>query len=347
MLVKYYGLAFNDEKKSWFPRADFISNGFFRMTQPKYLNDKGSEARLWPYFNQFSPADYAWARREYYKLQANLKSIPSDEFLESLYLKPRGLRYGDNFPHLLKEEGLSSMDEYDERKLDEIARKINSILIESLSCQLGVFSLSKSDTNELMWTHYASEGKGLAVTFHPEHSFFKQFVPRDVTYSPDKRASLTYYKGAIRINGMPLHKFHSIGEGNSLNFLETLYKNDIDMSELSERLLYSKSEKWASENEVRIICPLSLCEKKIGALVSPDIDIEILEKFPHALNSYSEINLKKIPFDAFDSIVFGYDMSNESKKAIFEMVRKNKELNNIRFRVAKHNIFGEIEVSDF
>ena len=63
MLVKYYGLAFDKEKNTWLPRSNFILNGLFRMTQPKYLNDKGSEARLWPYFNKFSPADYAWAKK--------------------------------------------------------------------------------------------------------------------------------------------------------------------------------------------------------------------------------------------------------------------------------------------
>ena len=67
MLVKYYGLVFVHRTNRWSPRVEFISNGLFRMTQPKYLNDKGSEARLWPYFNEFSPADYAWAKKNMIK----------------------------------------------------------------------------------------------------------------------------------------------------------------------------------------------------------------------------------------------------------------------------------------
>lgn len=105
MLVKYYGLIFDKEANDWSPRAEFISNGLFRMTQPKYLNDKGSEARLWPYFNNFSPADYAWAKREHDKIQLDPSHIPSNEELESFFLKPRGLRYGDQFPHMLHQEG--------------------------------------------------------------------------------------------------------------------------------------------------------------------------------------------------------------------------------------------------
>ena len=173
MLVKYYGLDFNQEKNTWLPRSKFISNGLFRMTQPKYLNDKGSETRLWPYFNKFSPADYAWAKKKHSEFQFSNSHSPSIEFLERFYLKPSGIRYGDSFPHMLSEAGYSSMNEYDELQLNNIVKKLNNFLVETLSCHLGVFSLSSSDKNELMWTHYASEGKGLAVTFKPEHPFFR------------------------------------------------------------------------------------------------------------------------------------------------------------------------------
>ena len=62
-------------------------------------------------------------------------------------------------------------------QLTQAAERVNSFLVEALSCQLGILSLSKSDTNELMWTYYASEGKGLAVTFNENHAFFNQ-LPR-------------------------------------------------------------------------------------------------------------------------------------------------------------------------
>ena len=41
-------------------------------------------------------------------------------------------------------------------------------LIESLEARLhdtGIFSLSETDTNQLMWAHYADESKGLALGF--------------------------------------------------------------------------------------------------------------------------------------------------------------------------------------
>ena len=49
MLVKYLGTILNPEGHTY-ARSDFLENGLFRITQPKYLNDKGSEARFYPYF---------------------------------------------------------------------------------------------------------------------------------------------------------------------------------------------------------------------------------------------------------------------------------------------------------
>lgn len=344
MLVKYYGLVFNKLTESFSPRIDFLSNGLFRMTQPKYLNDKGSEARLLPYFNKFSPADYAWAKSQYKKAQANPASYtPSIQELENYYLKPIGRRYGDSFPHMLKREGFNSMDEFDEKQLILISEKINSFLVEALSCHLGILSLSKSITNELMWTHYASEGKGLAVTFKSEHPFFKEYQPKDVNYNPNKRASLTYYKGMVRINGKPINNNRN-ADGNPAKslFLSSLYNTD----DMAERLIYSKSEQWIYENETRIVCPLNICEESSGTLVKPEFGLELPIEHSRLFESYNEINLKKIPFDAFESIVFGYSMSESDRSAITEAVKKNTKLSHLILREAKHNIYGELQITD-
>lgn len=347
MLVKYYALVFDQESKNWLPRVEFISNGLFRMTQPKYLNDKGSEARLSPYFNKFSPADYAWARKEHSKIEMNPSYIPSNEELENLFLKPVGVRYGEQFPHMLWEDGFQSIEEYDKENLVKAVQKLNLFLVEALSCKLGVLSLSKSATNELMWTHYASDGKGLAVTFDEEHSFFNQFNPKDVTYTPEKRASLTYYKGTMRINGAPIEHFQLDKFSNSIETLQSLLSKGIKIEDLSDRLLYSKDKKWAYEEESRIVCPLMFCEEKIGAKVQPDFGLQLPEQVSHLFNEYSEINLKRIPFDAFKLIIFGYGMSQEHKLLIARLVNENHDLSHIGLKEAKHDIFGKLELVDF
>ncbi|KZK66797.1 hypothetical protein A1L58_05145 [Shewanella baltica] len=47
-------------------------------------------------------------------------------------------------------------------------------LIANLSDNLGVLSLSRTEDNLLMWSHYADEGQGLVIGFDEEHEFFKQ-----------------------------------------------------------------------------------------------------------------------------------------------------------------------------
>lgn len=347
VLVKYYGLVpDSDDNNRLSLRLDFISNGLFRMTQPKFLNDKGSEARLLPYFNEFAPADYAWARKEYSKVEVDPSYVPSKEMLENFFLKPMGVRYGEQFPHMLRYEGFQSMEEFDKEHLVNAAHRLNSFIIEAVSSQLGILSLSKSSTNELMWTHYASEGKGLAVTFDEKHPFFSKFVPKEVSYSPEKRASLTYYKGMLRMNGVPLKNFQLDNFHSSISIIQSLLGRGIDIQEFSERLLYSKDQKWAYEEEARIVCPLMLCSEKFGDVIKPKFDVQLPTQVAKFFNDYSEVSLKQIPFDAFESIIFGYDMAAPYKIKITELVNKNKDLSHLKLKEVRHNIFGELEIVD-
>ena len=111
VLYKYLGLDQNSA------RITFLDDGLFRITQPRFLNDKHSESRLKPYFNEFSPADLDWARREHAKLQVLDNYIPSDEDLIRLHLEPMLTRYIDAFPHMLsmidEQINFNSVDDYD------------------------------------------------------------------------------------------------------------------------------------------------------------------------------------------------------------------------------------------
>ncbi|MFO4141859.1 DUF2971 domain-containing protein [Enterobacter kobei] len=345
MLVKYYGLTKNSEFESLLPRYNFLSNGLFRMTQPKFLNDMGSESRLLPYFNKFSPADYEWAKREFSKNQRIASYTPSKEELE-VFLKPIGIRYGDSFPHMLHQEGFKTMEAFDQEQLNKIAALINDYLVETISCKLGVFSLCNSDTNENMWTYYANSGEGLALKFKQDHYFFKIYPPKEVNYNSEKRASLTYFKGMIRLNGYPLNNFKTNNFTSPIEVINSLQNNNIDIVDFAEKLLYSKAENWASENESRIICPLSQCEKNSGKTIKPNIKIETPPDMQDYHNEYPEINLKKIPYDAFDSLIFGYNTKQEHISHIITEAKKNKELSHLKFQIAKHDVFGKIQIHD-
>ena len=75
--------------------------------------------------------------------------------------------------------------------------------------------------------------------------------------------------------------------------------------------------------------------------------VDILQsRLNHQFNSCSEYSLKRIPFDAFESIIFGYKISGFDKSTITELVRQNENLSHLKLRVAKHTIFNKIEISD-
>ncbi len=351
MLVKYLGTV-NNEQKDNIPRSEFLENGLFRMTQPKFLNDKGSEAKFFPYFNEFSPADMAYAKRRFYKFNADPNpKIPSDEKLINFYLKPTGRRYTpENFRPLLAFTDYDSVEAYNEaqrQNLENTVQAFNDFILEALSCHLGIFSLSESADNELMWTHYTNEGKGIAVTFKEEHPFFKKLGLHNVSYKKEDRASITYYNGTIRINGEYSNDFQLEEDMDLSSLYKLISKEKIRYEELIKRLLYSKSEKWAYEQERRIICPLASCEKVSNEKVKPSFDLEIPENLLISFPSYPEVCLKKIPFDAFDSVIFGYSVSEKHKQDIIDKAQLNPNLQHLKFSQAKFDIFGDIKISDY
>lgn len=316
MLVKYYGLACDHTSEQNLPRTDFLSNGLFRITQPKYLNDKGSEAQLFPYFNEFSATDIAWAKKQYHKKQSDKSFEPSKEKLEQLFLKPMCARFGDNLSNMNNLAGVGAINEIDKDEFHSSVKRINNFLIEALSCKLGVLSMSKSDTNKLMWTHYATEGKGIALCFDEKHTFFEKFKPREVSYTPEKRATFTYYKGSIRVNGNLIKNFHLTDLNSQTNILQSLENQGVDVGELTERLLFSKAGEWVYENETRLVLPLDLCEEGKGEVITPKLDPSLPIEYKKIFNSYSEVYLKKVPFESFSSIVLGYQMTNQNKEII-------------------------------
>lgn len=328
LLVKYFGLI-SEENKPKEPRSSFLSDGLFRFTQPKFLNDKMSEAKLFPYFNEFSPADLDWAKERFLKEGGEINNSLDLDYLKKFYLeRPLNDRYGDVFPHLVKSQlGYSSMKEFDKEQVNKKVQEINNQIIEKLSSVCGVFSLCKSVTSTHMWNHYASEGQGVALIFDETHEFFMRNIVEDVTYEINKRASITYYRGSWRINGMPVNDWNSINQPEHLKLL-------------MNKLLFSKSPDWEQEEESRIVCSLVDCDEAKGKL------FEFYDKSTDKLHEYHECYLKKIPFSAFKTLVLGYEIAPEHKKSIIDNVKSNTDLSHLKFKSARYDIFGKLELID-
>ncbi len=348
MLVKYLGTQFDEKSKTWLPRSEFLENGLFRMTQPKFLNDKGSEARFYPYLNEFSPADLAYARKRFNSFNLGSQTQqPSDADL-NFFLESTGEHYTlENTPTLLGFTDYNSIEAYNEaqsKNLKKAVMELHSLVLEMISSRIGVFSLSKDANNQKMWVHYADNNMGLAVTFKEEHSFFKNLDLQDVSYKPEDRASFTYYKNTIRINGEPLEHLQIDDHINLLNLHRLVSKNKDKFNELKRRLLYTKSEIWNEEQEKRIICPLEFCEEKKGKTITPNLNKNIPDHLFKEFPEYSEICLKKIPFDAFDSIIFGDSVPDLQKEVIIKKAQNNPYLNHLIFKQASFDMHGKITI---
>lgn len=208
------------------------------------------------------------------------------------------------------------MEEYDRFQAINFIKHINTNLLGILNSYIGIFSLTNSLINQEMWIRYGQHGKGLAVSFDSNHPFFKKYNPQKIVYKNSRRASISYYEGVIRINGITIpDKFKNFDEISNYYFL------NIDQQDFFERLLLTKNERWAIENEYRIIFKL--------------LDHDVIKP--------NNIYLKKIPFPCFKSLTFGWDITEKEIDTIIQVVKKNPELSHLKFNQVK---YGELENFD-
>ncbi|GAD79350.1 DUF2971 domain-containing protein [Vibrio ezurae] len=345
MLVKYLGLVWDDKLKQNVPRTTFLNDGLFRFTQPKFLNDKGSEARFDAYYDEYSAVDIEWAKTQYLKQSIDFECTMAIDKLIAIFLEPTGCRFGDCMPWLVKETGFETMAEYDYNTFEKGVLAMNHAVIELLSAHVGVFSLCKSDSSVYMWTHYASEGKGIAVVFKEDHSFFKDYPAKGVSYNREDRATISYQKGLFRINGHPAENFKVVKSDTGK--LSIKLPRNIDWEELTNRLIYSKdANPWLVEEEMRIVLPLDCCDVGNGKILTPELD-ESLVYIPNLTDKkYSEVCLKKIPLDAVESIIVGFDTDPTYKQVIIDKLASTAELSHINIKQVQYNVFNKLEVVD-
>lgn len=350
MLVKYLGTVYNEDNQE-LPRIEFLENGLFRITQPKFLNDK-NETKFRSYPDKYSPADLKSARKQYSAFNMDSSNRePTKEDLINFYLRRTGIQYSpENFPTLLGFTDYSSVEEYKDaeaRNLKSSVESFNRIILEVLSSYIGIFSLTKNLTNELMWTHYASEGRGIAVCFNESHPFFKEFEVQRVSYNQENRASISLMEGILRIDGEKYNQYDTFESFNSISIYKWMIEKGITNKDLSKRLFYTKTEKWSYEEERRMVIPLELSDKEKGSIVEPLINGNFVDELTEILPKHHEICLKKIPFEAIEAIVFGYDTSKSSVEEVISIAKRNPELSHLKFKKAKMDTITEkIEVND-
>lgn len=91
------------------------------------------------------------------------------------------------------------LEQTKDKLLKDLNKKLAPIslgqeVVKLLGDNFGVLSLSRTEKSLLMWSHYASEGRGFVVGFDEKHSFFRQrdmegniTKPLPVVYSGKRR----------------------------------------------------------------------------------------------------------------------------------------------------------------
>ncbi len=135
---------------------------------------------------------------------------------------------------------------------DATIEQMRADLIEHLNQTLdksGVFCVTSTNNNELMWAHYADNHYGLAIGYQPDSELFHD--KSLIRYLPCKVG----YDGPGTISGK-----------NILSRMERQEpKGDID--DATDAMFFSKNPIWNYENEYRFISPLSYGLKSLKASV--------------------------------------------------------------------------------
>lgn len=109
------------------------------------------------------------------------------------------------------------------------------IHMKHVNQNVGILSLTKENSIELLWAHYCQDHKGFVIGLNSESDFFK----KKNTDRPD------------------------IGQLIDVRYEPDILEVNIDQYSLPMEILYTKKDIWAYEKEARIIRELKNCDEKI------------------------------------------------------------------------------------
>ena len=173
-----------------------------------------------------------------------------------------------------------------------MANKINIEYLKLINSYIGILSLSQTNNDILMWSHYCNSHSGVVLKLNVDHSFFQHLDK--VTYPNSKERP--------RIK---------------LSRRDYTQKESLD---LYQKVFFSKSPDWSYEKEFR----------DYKALVTGDNTGEIDDSgFPIILFSFPQEIIEGVIFgtrvDSENIIEFIDKVNNGYKKLIFERALLDKD----------------------
>ncbi|MEK6303336.1 MAG: DUF2971 domain-containing protein [Acidobacteriota bacterium] len=223
-------------------RIDVLENSAIRFTQPAALNDP---FETMPRLNLF---------KEY------LKEELTRRFRQG---------FGSNLPSQIESIRPSIIDE----QLAEPRKQWGEYF--------GILSLTKKNSNALMWAHYADSHRGFVIGFDSNSPFFKpgngkaRDGLREVKYAADR--------GVVPRRGLSSLDDDELGEVNDLFF-------------------FTKSDRWFYEEEIRILALPPTASRNIK--VAGGCDICLFE----------------FPPECVKEVILGYQMPSDKKQAVVDIV---------------------------
>jgi hypothetical protein len=197
----------------------FLGNLKVRFTPPEHLNDP---RELCPQLRIRNPSEYAGAivdrniQTAFLSLLANNQQMTPEEAISSI-----------------SKASLDTLRAYTQGN-ETIEKKIHEIVLRQINKQIGVFSLTETDNNELMWSHYAGNHTGYVVGFDTNTDFFSR------------------------------RKNDPIGCGELMNVIYSdntpVVYVDPGNLEIPKELFFTKTTKWQYEREWRMIRMLSTAD---------------------------------------------------------------------------------------
>ena len=204
-------------------RATFFEDRLVRFTQPSLLNDP---------FELSAQVDVTLPLAKTVEIMSSL--LP--DLVASVNMGPKS---GDLDAVAAMVVSLTG-GLYD--AIDQTMDDLGTNLPGVLERRIGVFSLSETATDRLMWAHYAEGGRGFVIEFDTVHPFFNT--------DADDDDSPTVLRQVLYTNSRP-HGAISM----------PLEEND---TKLLDALLFTKPSDWAYEREWRVIGELCTASETLS-----------------------------------------------------------------------------------
>jgi Protein of unknown function (DUF2971) len=168
---------------------------------------------------------------------------------------------------------------------EDLSVDLSVKLKEGLNKHLGILSLTNTNENIKMWSHYAQNHEGFVIEFNPENSFFKTNLNKNIRLKNLRK---------VKYSDRPQFEFFDF-QKTELEYFEYIADN----------VFYLKSKDWVYEKEFRLLNNLSKYNNKINI-------------------SGREIFLFDLPTEAIKSVYLGVNSNEVFVKKIKSILQKDE-----------------------